>query len=365
MGKDDDPPPAPDYTGAAEATAEGSREAAALQTYANRVNQYTPWGSTTYDSYQDYDPATNQDVTRWNQTTNVTGDAQRALEAQEGLMAERSELGESMMGRAKDEFGDPMDWDALQAYGSVPGGGMDARQKAEDALYGRATSRLNPQWEQRMDDKKAEMVAQGLRPGDAAYDREMENLGRERTDAYQQAQYAATSGGGQEASAQQGRELTEANYANQLRAAQVAETGIQRGLSLNEINALISGQQVAMPSAPTFATAGASQGADYLGAAQSQYGAGMDAYNADQAQQQGMMSGLGSLASSGAMLAMMSDRRLKNNIKRIGTFKGYPFYSFNYIWDEPAVGVMADEVNSDAVFTHPSGYKMVNYGGIA
>jgi len=43
-------PLAPDYTGAAQATAAGNLEAEKYRTQANRVNQYTPYGSTTYSS---------------------------------------------------------------------------------------------------------------------------------------------------------------------------------------------------------------------------------------------------------------------------------------------------------------------------
>lgn len=48
MGKDSSPPPAPDYTAAANATAQGNIDAARIATSANRVDQYTPWGSLTY-----------------------------------------------------------------------------------------------------------------------------------------------------------------------------------------------------------------------------------------------------------------------------------------------------------------------------
>jgi hypothetical protein len=60
--------------------------------------------------------------------------------------------------------------------------------------------------------------------------------------------------------------------------------------------------------------------------------------------------------------AMFSDRRLKRNVKRVGSFKGYPLYEFDYVWGQHSVGVMADEVDPRAVITHPSGYKMVDYG---
>ena len=42
----------------------------------------------------------------------------------------------------------------------------------------------------------------------------------------------------------------------------------------------------------------------------------------------------------------MSDRRLKRNIERIGTWaNGLAVYAYQYLWsDEPQIGFMADEV---------------------
>ena len=63
--------------------------------------------------------------------------------------------------------------------------------------------------------------------------------------------------------------------------------------------------------------------------------------------------------------ALASDRRLKKNIKRIGTHVlGIGLYTWDYLWGQPFSGVMADEVEQvmpEAVVTHPSGFKMVNY----
>jgi hypothetical protein len=47
MGKSSTPPP-PDYKAAAKETAEGNLEAARSATYANRINQVTPYGSLRY-----------------------------------------------------------------------------------------------------------------------------------------------------------------------------------------------------------------------------------------------------------------------------------------------------------------------------
>lgn len=65
-------------------------------------------------------------------------------------------------------------------------------------------------------------------------------------------------------------------------------------------------------------------------------------------------------------ITTFSDRRLKTNIKRIGTHRlGIGIYEFDYVWGEHATGVMADEVKTvmpEAVTRHPSGYDMVDYG---
>lgn len=405
-------PAPPDYRAAAEETAAGNKEMLDAQTIANRPDQFTPFGSTTWQQNGD----------QWTQNTALNPESQRALDAQLKLTGDKSELAGGMYGRMEDEFRDPMDFSKLPDWGKVPEAGNltpeqlqrgvdfsgaegrtsaeDARQNAEDAIYGRATSRLDPQWEQRSDQLEAKLVAQGLRPDDPAYKQAMENMGRERTDAYQQAQYGSIMGGGQEASRtigdqRAGREqdmsemLRSGQFGNQaagqafgmeqsaggqnfqqqssqsqqqsqMRDAQLKEEMTKRGFSLNEINAIISGQQVQMPNAPDFNKAGVTSGADYTGAANSQYGADMDAFNADQAMWNSLMSGAG--MAGGAM--MMSDRRLKRFIKRIGTFKRYPLYAFQYIWGEWAVGVMADEINEDAVIMLPHGYAAVDYARI-
>jgi hypothetical protein len=62
-----------------------------------------------------------------------------------------------------------------------------------------------------------------------------------------------------------------------------------------------------------------------------------------------------------------SDRRLKTDVERVGALPcGIAVYTFRYRWDAARfVGVMADEVERvapGAVSTHPSGYRLVDYG---
>lgn len=397
MGGKSAPPP-PDYKAAAEASGQASRDVTESQTWANRPNQVTPWGKITWNPEMTYDPTTGQNVNKWTQITELDPRLQEALDKQLNLQNQRSDLAGSLWGRAEEEYSKPMDWSGLPDYAETPewerGQGLsldrlgdvsDIRDKSETALYNRMTSRLDPQWQQREEDTRARLIAQGLRPGDAAYDRAMENLGRQREDAYQTAMTESIMGGGQEAQRELGmmlgagsydrdaairewqanRELADkgfqagmqsAEYQNNLRRAQLAEEMQKRGFSLNEINALIHGQQVGMPQMPEFSQATKARGTDYLGAAQNQYNSDLDAFSIGQAQNQGFLSGLGNFASA----FMFSDRRLKKNIKKIGEINGVNIYEFDYLWGGHTVGVMADEVPHAAV-QHPSGYLMVDY----
>lgn len=79
---------------------------------------------------------------------------------------------------------------------------------------------------------------------------------------------------------------------------------------------------------------------------------------------QSMMGGIGTLAS---IFSMFSDRRLKEDIRRVGTLdNGLPVYVFRYVNDPmPRIGLMADDVEQvhpEAVVEDRFGYKMVNYG---
>lgn len=163
-----------------------------------------------------------------------------------------------------------------------------------------------------------------------------------------------------------------ANQQNQLRQQAIAEQMQRRGMSLNEMNALLSGQQVTMPQMPTFNTSGRAETPNIVGAMQNQYDAQLGAYNANQAANASSMGGLFSLGgaalSNPATAAMMfSDRRLKSNIRRVGEHKiGVGIYSYTMM-GFPQYGVIAQEVQAvrpDLVKRHASGYLMVNYGGL-
>lgn len=376
-----DVPEAPDYKAAAQEQAASSREVTEQQTWANRPRQETPFGTIDWSASPQYDPATGQTLNRWTQTTTLDPESQAALDSQQQLGAQRSGLAGSLYDRVANEYGAPPDWASYTGLAQTPqamsfGGGEQYSQQAEDALYGRFESRMEPQFERQSAATRNQLYNMGLREGDEAFDRAMEDESMRQTDARQQAMYGATIGAGQEAARMQGmdisagqagfgQQLTAGNFQNQLRQQQIAEDMQRRGYSLNEINALLTGQQVGMPNMPTFNTAQRSEGVQSLNAAQMQGQADLDRFNAGQQATQGLMSGVGSMA-GGAM--MFSDRRLKKDVELAwepspGAVK---WYRFRYVWEGPDVdrhlGVMADEVLfTGAVHMTASGFLAVDY----
>ncbi len=114
--------PAPDYAGAAEKQAQSSKEVTEQQTWANRPNQYTPFGSQTWSNERVWDPSTNQYLNQWNQYTTLDPDMQAALDSQQALNKNRSDLGNSLFPRMASEFGGAMDWSQFTNLSGTPQG---------------------------------------------------------------------------------------------------------------------------------------------------------------------------------------------------------------------------------------------------
>jgi hypothetical protein len=360
MGKKSGPPPAPDYTGAAEKTAASNQDAQTRADWANRPNQVTPFGSQTWDSSAMVDPATGKPVTSWTQTTQVAPELMKGLQEQQQLQTGRSELAGSMMGRMQGDYEKPYDWSGMTPMGEVPtAGATDAtRQRVEQGLM----ERMRPENEFQSQGLETQLANQGFTRGSQGWNRAKQQL----QESQDRQKFQALEQGGAEASRQFGMQQQSAEYANKVRQQQIAEQMQRRGMSLNEINAILSGQQVSMPNMPTFNTSTSAGGVNYSGAAKDQYSAGMDAYNAKQQQAQSTMSGIGQVAGMAGMM-MMSDIRLKSNIVRVGTHPlGVGIYEYD-IQGRRERGVIAQEVmkvRPDLVHEHVSGYLMVDYGGL-
>jgi hypothetical protein len=161
--------------------------------------------------------------------------------------------------------------------------------------------------------------------------------------------------------------MTAGGFNNNNRAQALTEAIQRRSQPLNDLNALLTGQQVQMPGMPTVPTAGRAAPADYTTAANDQYQAAIGNANYQQ-------SGINNLVSAGsglgaAAMFAFSDRRLKHQIQRIGTLSsGVPVVQYKYIGVPGTfIGVIAQDlllVQPEAVSLHGSGYLMVDYSKV-
>jgi hypothetical protein len=303
------------------------------------------------------DPATGKPVTSWEQNITLAGDQQKALDDQMKLQSGRSDIAGGMMNRLGQDYEKPYDWSGMQAAGAVPATGDDTRQRVEQGLM----DRMRPENQYQQQALETQLQNMGHSRGSEGWNRELQRL----QDQQDRQKFLALEQGGAEQQRQFGMNLQGSEYANKLRQQQIAEQIQKRGMTLNEMNALLSGQQVAMPNMPSFNTSTSAGGADYNSAAKNQYNASMDAFNAKQQQSQSMMSGLGSIAGMAGMF--MSDARLKTNVVRVGRHPvGVDIYEYD-IFGRRERGVIAQElqaVRPDLVHRHDSGYLMVDYRGL-
>lgn len=255
MGKDSSPPPAPDYTGAAQATAAGNLDAARFATKANRVNTNTPYGSLTYSQIDANDPD------RWQADISLSPTGKQLLGYQDAASLGLGDQTGQALQRVDQSLSQPFD------YGSV--------SDVQNAAQGAVTSRLDPMWEHRQQTTESQLYNQGLRPGMEAWDNAMRDFNQGRNDAYQQAILAGI---------------------NTMPQTFQMSTAL-RNQPLNELNALRTGSQVTNPTFQQAPQQQTTAGPNLLGAAQAQGQAGMNAYNAQVGQNNAMMGGLFSLGS--------------------------------------------------------------------
>jgi hypothetical protein len=202
------------------------------------------------------------------------------------------------------------------------------------------SKRLNPLFDQRRAATETRLANQGIYKGSEAYDREFSNFGQQENDAYNQ---LLLTGRGQA----------------------VQEALTERNQPINEITALMSGGQVSQPNFTNTPTA--SVGApDVAGLTMDAYKYGpLAQYTQQSADRRGMIDGLFKLGGAVGGGLAMSDARLKENVRRVGTLdNGLPVYVYNYKGNStPQIGLIAqdvEKVNPEAV-AMVGGYRAVYY----
>jgi hypothetical protein len=411
-------PAAPDYTGAANAQGAANIAAAQTTTQLNRPNQITPWGTQTwyqgpqgaaapggsggptqgggaggpgyqtgwtpgnpgkffggtggttpapgssgsYSSTGGYSPAND-----WTSVTTLSPVEQQLFDTQNQISQGLGNQAQANLGQVTSAESTPFSMGGIKPinYGTQSSDLGGLQQKATDA----AMARQNTQLDQQQEQLTAQLANQGITPGSDAYNRAMQPLQQARVDATNQSF------------------LTGTQYENQLfnqgqSAAQLSNQAGQQALGqeitartepLNELNALRSGAQVQAPQFPQYNSASV-QAAPIFGATQAQGAYNLQNYANQVGQSNGMLGGLFSLGGSmmgaagqagGFSNLFSSDRRLKRNLCRLGkTPRGTPLYSFDYVWGEPAIGVMSDEAPPRAVVRGASGFDMVDYSQV-
>jgi hypothetical protein len=317
-------PRAPDPAATAAAQSGMNVDTAVSQQLVNMTNQTGPWGSTTYNQTGNntFTDSTGKviSIPQFTQST-VYAPQQQAIvdkttQAQNNLAQIAVDQSDKIGGYLKDPF-------------------KFDNQDAADWATDLASSRILPQQQQNRSDLESRLVNSGIRPGTAAYDREMTRLSQGNAD--QMNQLALT-----------GR-------------SQAFNEAVQtRNQPINELTAFMSGSQVAAPNSGFSATPQASVGGvDYSGLVQSNYAQQSANSNA-------LMGGLFGLAGAGATAGIKySDARVKTDIRRVGTLdNGLSVYSYSYVWGgAPEIGLLAQDVEQfrpEAV-CEVGGVKAVDY----
>lgn len=324
---------APDYTSAAEATAEGNKEALMYQTDANRVNQITPWGNLSWHG--------KPGEAGYGQQIALSPNQQSIFNRQEQIQSQRQQNALGLGDRLQQEMNRPEDfYNNLPDVAGTPdvptyGAGLSqfGQGGQESQVQQMQGSQYDPRFAQQAFDRQVSLIRpthvdqqerqevalrnQGLTPGTQAYDSALGNLrsqqGEEmnalsadaidRGRSEQQAEFQRSMQAGSQRFGQEGtrfqQQMAQGNMYNQQRQQQAAEQaqfgsmGFSQQMAqqnqqnklrqqaiteqqgrevsaLNLQNAAQSGQQVSMPQMPSYNTAGYVGGPDYLGAAQMQ-----------------------------------------------------------------------------------------------
>jgi len=311
-------PPDPAQTAAAQAAA--NKEAVRESALMNQITQVTPWGSLSYTGELGSPDRT--------VTQTLAPAQQQMLEQNNQAGLQYGEIANNQLGAVAERFSSPVEF-----AGAPPTADPEAWQRSYDAII----NRNQPQASRQREMLETRLANQGIDIGSAAYGSAMDDYNRGQNDFSLAAQNAAL---GQQATAY-GMDASAYDQA-------IRSQLMERQAPLNELAALMSGTQVQAP--PQIATGQYMMNpADIMGATYGSYNGQMNAYNANQANDASNMQGLAGLLGAGAQAyaynpLAWSDRRLKADIVRIGTFANLPLYVWRYIWGAPGVGFMADEV---------------------
>lgn len=415
MGKPSPPKPADPKVTAGATTATNIGTAIAQQEL-NNIKQITPDGTREFSrtgEYQYEDPNSGQTHTIPNYTETVTLSApQQAIKDQhDQTQLNLAQLGNSQSQSISQMLGTPLDHAGLPERGDMSAVqapefqnigdvgdiartyGQDDfssdRQRVEDALL----ARMQPSLDRDREQLETRLASQGIRAGSQAFNDAFQTHAQQVNDA----RFGAILNAGQEQSRLTGLEaqraafensaqaqafgqesarvqqnnnnaqnlfnagITRVNAANNDRNQALDEQSALRDRRINEITALMSGSQVKSPQFNNINTAQIAN-TDFA-SIQNNYDQLKNDQYKTQSESWGQM--VGGLMGGASSMMMMSDRRAKENIRKVGeTDDGQNIYSYRYKAGGPTqLGLMAQEVEKKkpGAVVECRGLKMVNY----
>lgn len=201
MGGNDAPAPPDPKVVAAEQT-KSNKETAIANAYLNRVDQTSPFGTSSYQV-----TGTNPDGTpKFSQSTQFSAPVQGLFDNYMGMTKGMGDIGEQQLAGLRDQYSQP----------------FNLNTETENRVAAMRSARLEPELARQEDALRTRLTNQGFREGTEGWDRALERQGRMATDSRNQLWLDARQQGANEAL-------------------------IQRQLPLNEFNAMRSGSQVGMP----------------------------------------------------------------------------------------------------------------------
>jgi uncharacterized membrane protein len=270
---------------------------------------------------------------QWTMTTTLSPEQQRLYDLSTRAQTTYGNIGNTLLDNVRGQLSQPVnvDWAA-------------ERDRALQAQLGR----LNPTMASAEENLRQRLRNSGLTEGSEGWNREFRNFNQGRNDMLL------------------GADLNAGNTVGQA----IQQQAALRGMPLNEVAALLSGQQVQTPQLANTPQVGVAP-TDVMGAYNTAYQGQLAQWQNRQQQQAAGLGGLfglaGTLGGAAIRSGLISDARLKDHIRRIGTAdNGLPIYSFTYKGDTTThIGLMAQDVapvNPDAVMTMPNGFMAVDYG---
>jgi hypothetical protein len=261
MGSQSAPkPPSPEKVAAAQT--QQNVETATANAYLGNVNQNTPFGSLTYSQTGTHTitdaKGRTHEVPTFTATQTLSPRQQQIAQVGEEAQINLGTLARDQSARLGDLLGTPLD---VSGAPNVNAPRLDtrigendferSRRRVERALM----SRMNPNLEAGRERLESQLTNQGLARGSEAWNRSIDEAGRQENDA----RMGAILAGGQEQSRLFGMERDQAAFGNNalqtqfgnqrtLRGDYMTEAFANRNQPINEIAALLGGAQVTQPS---------------------------------------------------------------------------------------------------------------------